>query len=642
MGRVKFDRIRMKVTIRNDSSRTLRLRDARLSSGDWTPGWDPGKRPAVAPGQVAEFRAEGDLTVVATTGTEGRVRYDVEGTGEQLYVHFNSRWAESQYANTFHVWAPPGFEAAHTGGQGHHAHLDVHFRDTARRGDLRFRPSQSGFHFANGGWPSGLTVMTLGKVVNALRRRLGPAAAALGIPPVPEDWMPLTDARQGMCGGMVFAAKDYAEARRYPPLLREVPTSPTHELSRYLRDRLIDSFDLDGSGFRWLAYSAGTYPDGDEGVLQTAGLARGRSWVTYRDEWPRIRADLLAGRTSPIGLVQTTSLQIGDNHQNLAYAYRQSGQVVDLWVYDPNFPDADNLVLRFETTDTTGRVHVQRVTDPDRPGSGWGAQALPEIRAILRMDGYVPQDPPMARTSPPPRPKVVLTEKDWTVRADSGTTTSTTTNPCGEPVRIGTWVTTTRRRYAVEISGFGGLQPRVDWRVGGTGVPHGAAEVTAVAGGQRHRLVCEASVDGLELTSGPGEEYDVPVTVTARSPDGGTSVSAQTTFGATGTVEGPNPDDMRALGPCLKSLIPQLRLSLDDLRWQGGRPNWELIQDEVSRLGREKVVVSETGRQALDQLGALRQGRIDTSVLATESLGRAVGRGLRVDRGGLGRIDRPR
>jgi hypothetical protein len=112
--------------------------------------------------------------------------------------------------------------------------------------------------------------------------------------------------------------------RGQAPTCRHNGTSDSEAnlLFQFIRGRLLDSFDIIGSGHRWLGYSSPHYPNGDEGVIQVTGLARGRAWVTYRDEWPRIRDDIDAGRPSPIGLIQTDSLDIGRNHKVLAYAYQ--------------------------------------------------------------------------------------------------------------------------------------------------------------------------------------------------------------------------------------------------------------------------------------------------------------------------------
>ena len=167
------------------------------------------------------------------------------------------------------------------------------------------------------------------------------------------------------------------------------PDSEVDPIFQFIRDRLLDSFDITGSGHRWLGYSSPHYPNGDEGFIQVAGLARGRAWVTCRDEWPRIRDDIDAGRLSPIGLIQTDSLDIGKNHQVLAYAYKQDGQAVELWVYDNNYPRENDLRLQFDITNTTGGVDVKRL-GPYRPTE-------PRIFCIFRTNNYNPHTPPDGR-----------------------------------------------------------------------------------------------------------------------------------------------------------------------------------------------------------------------------------------------------
>jgi len=308
----------------------------------------------------------------------------------QLYVHWDSPLVDSQYGNTFHVWAPPDFEAAFGGGQGHHARLLIRFRDTARRRVGGFIPSMCGFQFPNT-WSHDLPVVSLGYLWNRLLDALaGDLAEQLGIGRVDDGWLPITHADQGLCGGMVLAAMDYAAKHQLPPAMTNAPSKDSDPLFKYIRDRLIDSFDITGSGYRWLAYSSPTYPNGDEGFSQVVGLARGRSWVTYRDEWPRIRDDIDRGALSPVGLIQTDSLSIGDNHQVVGYAYQQRGQIVQLWIYDPNEPGQDDVVLQFDITDTAGEVHVKRTV-------GGVAKGDKRIFCIMRLDGYNPHSPPAGR-----------------------------------------------------------------------------------------------------------------------------------------------------------------------------------------------------------------------------------------------------
>ena len=380
-----MSRIRMYVYIRNESDATLTFAGDEIVSGAYTPDWTP--PPVINPGERKGFQGEGDLTIVATTGTEGRVRYNIvapDGGGE-LYIHWDSPLIESQYNNTFHIWAPAGWEVTHWGGQGHEAELEIRLRRTARRSVPNFHPRVRGFAFANH-WDGGLPVISLGFLWNKLFDLLPGPLSELGIDRVvDENWLPLTHADAGLCGGMVYAVMDYYAQHMLPPGQKESPSSRDDVLFQYIRDRLWDSFDVEGQGHRFLGYSSPHYPNGDEGVLQAVGLTRGRSWVTYRDAFSQIQLDIDAGKLSPIGLIHTDELDIGKNHQVLAYAYEKSGQDVTLFIYDPNHEGMD-VTFAFNITATDGEVHINRSHDNDK-----------RIWCFFRINGYTPRTPPNGR-----------------------------------------------------------------------------------------------------------------------------------------------------------------------------------------------------------------------------------------------------
>ncbi|MDF0668139.1 MAG: hypothetical protein P0119_19010 [Nitrospira sp.] len=385
-----MSRIRMYVFIRNESEATLTFAGSEIVSGDFTPDWNP--PPVIKPGERKGFQGEGDLALVPTSGTEGRVRYNIiapEGGGE-LYIHWNSPLIESQYNNTFHIWAPAGWEVSHWGGQGHEAELEIRLRRTARRSVPNFHPHGRGFAFTNR-WNSDLPVISIGFLWNRLFESLPGPLGDLGINKVlDENWLPITHADAGLCGGMVYSVMDYYQHHLLPPQQSASPSSHDDVLFKYIRDRLLDSFDIAGQGHRYLGYSSPHYPNGDEGVIQNvAGLARGRSWVTYREEWPRIQADIDAGKLSPMGLIQTDNLDVGSNHQVLAYAYEKSGQDVRLFIYDPNKGQKE-AELRFNITATDGEVHIQRFTN------GSPVQDK-RIYCFFRTNGYAPKMPPNGR-----------------------------------------------------------------------------------------------------------------------------------------------------------------------------------------------------------------------------------------------------
>ncbi|MBZ5657073.1 MAG: hypothetical protein LAO56_17540 [Acidobacteriia bacterium] len=210
-----------------------------------------------------------------------------------------------------------------------------------------FSPSTSGFHFANA-FPSVplLTINVLGQNI------------------------PIGDASNGLCGGMVFAVRDFFESgvSMWPDTTP--PSSGT--LFDYIVNRLFDSFDLVlppppppppfitptppfGPGpatYMWLMDPG--LPD-HETVASNTGLApHGRAWVMVMEEWPKIQADIDNGVLSPLGLLEIKSLdptQMGKNHQVLAYGYKLNGTDLDIHVYDPNHPDDNTVKLSLSIAD---------------------------------------------------------------------------------------------------------------------------------------------------------------------------------------------------------------------------------------------------------------------------------------------------
>lgn len=159
--------------------------------------------------------------------------------------------------------------------------------------------------------------------------------------------IPIGDASDGLCGGMVFAVRDYFETGRPPPQDSSPPAEGT-PLFRYLVDRLFDSFDLPMGPTQYLKLMSPALPDSD-GALARLGIGpHGRAWQTIRQEWPRIRAEIDRGHPSPIGLVRVKSSNPFDlklNHQVLAYGYDIQGDRLVLRLYDPNRPSDDGASL---------------------------------------------------------------------------------------------------------------------------------------------------------------------------------------------------------------------------------------------------------------------------------------------------------
>jgi hypothetical protein len=147
-------------------------------------------------------------------------------------------------------------------------------------------------------------------------------------------WLRIGDASNGICGGMVFAVRDYFEAG-VPPPPDTTPPAAGSVLYAYLVKRLFDSFDLPRGALRY--YRGMTMPDEDRTVLTR--LRRGIAGNTVTAQWPALRACLDAGRLCPLGLVTVKSPnpgRLGRCHQVLAYAYELEGSALQLKVWDPN------------------------------------------------------------------------------------------------------------------------------------------------------------------------------------------------------------------------------------------------------------------------------------------------------------------
>lgn len=196
-----------------------------------------------------------------------------------------------------------------------------------------FAPSTSGFRFANR-FPPGPVL------------RLGIGSLSL----------PVGNASRGLCGGMVFAARDHHEAGVRPPGDAEPPRSGT-PLFRYLVRRQIGSLRLPLGPLRYLAWSWILPRRNRLGI-------RGIGWRTVVDQWPRVRAEIDRGLPSPLGLIRTRSLRLlalARNHQVLAYRYAVEGDRLLLGVYDPNHPGRDDLALEVSLADPSGPSDIRFV-----------------------------------------------------------------------------------------------------------------------------------------------------------------------------------------------------------------------------------------------------------------------------------------
>lgn len=183
-----------------------------------------------------------------------------------------------------------------------------------------FQPSRHGFRFANR-WPSG----------PARRWRLGLIEIGIG------------DVGRGLCGGMVFVARDRFE-RGEPGPSETAPPSFGEPLFREVVDRQFDSFRV---LFAVPARFALAAFEGDR-----------RRWRhAVRTVWPVVRADIDAGRLSMVGLVRRAGLAVAApdfGHQVVAYRYEASPERVTIGIYDPNHPGDDTVELVLERAPAFG------------------------------------------------------------------------------------------------------------------------------------------------------------------------------------------------------------------------------------------------------------------------------------------------
>jgi hypothetical protein len=174
--------------------------------------------------------------------------------------------------------------------------------------------------------------------------------------------LPIGDAANGLCGGMAYAVADFYEAGRTIPADIQPPPAGS-PLYQFIVKRLMDSFNLPLGIARYLELMQPVFPDVGLGF----GLP-GRASVMVQHEWPRIRTVLDAGHPAPLGLVKVKSDRPEDlckNHQALAYGYDLDGTSLTLWLYDPNYPNADDVQLSLDVA--SAHVPVTLTYIPSEP-----------------------------------------------------------------------------------------------------------------------------------------------------------------------------------------------------------------------------------------------------------------------------------
>ncbi len=177
-----------------------------------------------------------------------------------------------------------------------------------------FLPSTHGLHFANR-FPPGPTLRF--GIVDP--RRIG-----------------IGDASKGLCGGMSWYVRDRFVAGQHIPSDTEPPANGSPLFRALVR--------LQVKSLKWLRTPIGFWVMGARRGDRMARRSRER-------EWPRIRATIDAGRLAQVGLVRHKGLnpyKLTQSHQVVGYGYSIEGETVRLRLYDPNWPDRDDVALIIE------------------------------------------------------------------------------------------------------------------------------------------------------------------------------------------------------------------------------------------------------------------------------------------------------
>jgi hypothetical protein len=196
--------------------------------------------------------------------------------------------------------------------------------------------------------------------------------------------IPVGNAANGLCGGMVFAALDYWTEGAPPPTGTTPPAQGT-PLFGYLVRRLVDSWGLPAGPLTYFRLMSPALPDGDRRIGPVT--VHGRAWRMAVREWPGVKADLDAGRPSPLGLVKLKSanpVKLGANHQVLCYGYEQTATAVRLRVYDPNQAGVDHVTIS---------LNVGRPRSPIPVTMAPTASDPPDVLCFFRVR-YTPRTPP--------------------------------------------------------------------------------------------------------------------------------------------------------------------------------------------------------------------------------------------------------
>jgi hypothetical protein len=234
----------VRVHIHNDTNAPLTLLSSECPHGEWKT-----HPPAsVDAHSTAILSAESNFL----GGVEGRATYQIgNDPNATLYIHWNNPTSGSNSYHTNTNGEHYAFWSAPTSGSDPEAHFVLR---PAGRVETDFLPSRDGFKFSNS-WPN----------------------TPYSLPPLKGSILDLKygNAENGLCGGMVLAALDYFLSGQEIPQAIMAPSGERDPLFVYLVERLFDTFSVNSVSLL-LKLMNPAYPDTDENILSTFGLASGR------------------------------------------------------------------------------------------------------------------------------------------------------------------------------------------------------------------------------------------------------------------------------------------------------------------------------------------------------------------------------
>ena len=593
------------VFVHNETNLVLERARDHVETGMWSSDGRARPPEQIPAWTTVSMRSESDGGLLPE-GTEARVTYAVGGE-DILGLHWNNPLVGT---NSYHQSTTAAHHAIRVGGEGSDAIVHFFFRYSQLR-ETGFLPSRDGFRFPN---------------------RWGDVPYS--VPPLRGSAVDLKfgNARNGLCGGMVLAAADDFQSRMVIPNVDQPPPGEQDPLFLYLVDRLFATFSVNNISLM-LKLMNPAYPDTDENVASWFAGATGRAGVMVHEEWPLIRADIDAGRPSPMFLVTVKSLNafdLGKCHQVLAYAYQARADDVELRVYDPNQPGADDVALRFSTRTVGERVvvhHNVNVMDDD------GVSLRPTY--CFGRFQYTPRTPTVA-TRPRAEtdvPRQVRLEHLGTELLSEQVTSSGTREydvfDCGTK-KFRYELVGQRQRSALTAHAVSYVDPRFEWMINGRPVPTGADQRwTVLASPSGHAFTQQydpgasadrdvtitTTVDGanLVLLNEPGDgSYSLTVRVTVTEGGSGESQRAEMGVDVTGAREHV-PGLNREINACIQRRLDELRLESPTaeaiaaaIYAQLGRPEDPLWDpDPLMMVFDEHEVLVDPDQALYDELAAV-------------------------------------